>query len=286
MTGRLKDVLILRGRNLYPQDIERTTVAALGEGAGKCAAFGVAGPFGEELCIVAEVPRHTDQQQWVQFARQIRAAVAEQHEADIRHLRLVRHATVPLTSSGKVQRDACRRAMQEGKLKVRYSWDRSALAINGVVLAPPKVAPGASATAVDAAAAKIQQWLLQWLIDRAGVSPADAAADRPFAEFGLDSLASVELSSEMADWLGLDLSPVLAWNYPTPEKLSLYLARRMAHIPEPEVEAATSQSPSSEYLPVDSTELEALLSEVEQLSDTEIGHLFNAGLSQPPGSTV
>lgn len=286
VTGRLKDVLILRGRNLYPQDIERTTVTAIGEGAGKCAAFGIAGPFGEELSIVAEVPRHTDQQQWAQLARQIRAAVAEQHEADIRHLRLVRHATVPVTSSGKVQRDACRRAMLENRLRVRFSWDRAALSINGVVLAPPKLTLGASAAAVDAAAAKIQQWLLQWLIDRAGVTPTDAVAERPFAEFGLDSLASVELSSELADWLGLDLSPVLAWNYPTPEKLSHHLARRLAQLDEP-----TETPPGASHLEgdgraLDEAELETLLSEVEHLSDAEINAIFAAHLPQPPRTTV
>jgi len=286
VTGRLKDVLILRGRNLYPQDIERTTVMAIGEGAGKCAVFGVSGPFGEELSIVAEVPRHTDQAQWMQLARQIRAAVAEQHEADVRHLRLVRHATVPLTSSGKVQRDACRRAMQEDKLRVRFSWDRAALAVNGVVLAPPKLAPGASAAAVDAAAGKIQQWLLQWLIDRAGVSLADAVADRPFAEFGLDSLASVELSSELADWLGLDLSPVLAWNYPTPEKLSHHLARLMVQFEDPDHLLAGAGGAEMNEKAVDSAELESLLSEVEQLSDAEINAIFEVGMPQPPGTTV
>lgn len=286
VTGRLKDVLILRGRNLYPQDIERTTVLAIGEGAGKCAAFGVAGPFGEELSIVAEVPRHTDQQQWAQLARQIRAAVAEQHEADIRHLRLVRHATVPLTSSGKVQRDACRRAMLEGKLRVRFSWDRAALTVNGVVLAPPKLAPGSPQTAVDAAAARIQQWLLQWLIERAAVTTEDAVADRPFAEFGLDSLASVELSSEMADWLGLDLSPVLAWNYPTPEKLSQHLARRLARLDEPTSETVPPGASDAITLGIDNAELESLLNEVEQLSDAEINTMFEVGLPQPPGTTV
>ncbi len=278
LSGRLKDLLILRGRNLYPQDLERTTVEALGAGAGQCAAFSVPGPFGEELSIVAEVPRKTEPQQLTLLAQQVRAAVAQQHEADVRHLRLVRYATVPLTTSGKVQRNACRQAMDENSLRALLTWDRSALVVDGKVLTPPLLAKGAGPELLKAAAREIQRWLLQWLIDRGGVSPTDALADRPFAEFGLDSLASVELSSELADWLGLDLSPVLAWTYPTPEKLSLHLARQLAQIEEPQLDEAAPQSS-----PLDQAELETLLSEVEQLSDAEIRDIFDTDLTYRSG---
>jgi acyl carrier protein len=44
------------------------------------------------------------------------------------------------------------------------------------------------------------------------------------AEYGLDSLTAVELSQELEDWLHVDLTPVIAWNYPTPATLAKYLA--------------------------------------------------------------
>ncbi len=265
VTGRLKDVIIIRGRNLYPQDIERTTTDVMGEGSGQCAAFSVAGPFGEELSIVAEAPRQSSEGELDALARKIRSAVIETHEADVRHLRLVRLASVPLTSSGKVQRSACRQAMQQGELKVRLAWDRSALEVDGEIIPSPPMPDKNDPLSIRETANQIERWILQWLIERAAVPPAEALPDRPFAEFGLDSLSSVELSSELQDWTGVELSPILAWNYPSPSKLAPQLALMMCG------EAEDGSIPDSNG---DDKDLESLLSEVEQLSDEEIENAF------------
>lgn len=48
--------------------------------------------------------------------------------------------------------------------------------------------------------------------------------DAPFSKYGMDSLAFVTLSSELEDWLGIEIEPTLGWDYPTIEKMAEYLA--------------------------------------------------------------
>jgi acyl-CoA synthetase (AMP-forming)/AMP-acid ligase II len=119
VTGRLKDVIIVQGRNHYPQDIERTVETshlALKPGCG--AAFTVGDD--EELCIVHEVKRdalrHVDERDVLQAAR---SAVARVHALRLAELVLVTPGAVPKTSSGKIRRRACREAFLAGTL--RYS---------------------------------------------------------------------------------------------------------------------------------------------------------------------
>ncbi len=72
---------------------------------------------------------------------------------------------------------------------------------------------------VDRAAEQIEEWLLQWLVNRLSMDPTDVARDRPFAEFGVDSLTAVELSQELEDEFEVPLPAIVAWNYPTPAAL-------------------------------------------------------------------
>jgi acyl-CoA synthetase (AMP-forming)/AMP-acid ligase II len=137
ITGRLKDLIIIAGRNLYPQDIERTVEEchpALRPTA--CAAFSVEVDGQEQLVVLAEVePRYkqaggsqdlkSDRHPLIEgesLLREIRKAVAEEHDAYAYAVMLLKAGSLPKTSSGKVQRHACRNSFQAGSLEV---WNGS-----------------------------------------------------------------------------------------------------------------------------------------------------------------
>lgn len=116
VTGRLKDLIIVDGANHYPQDIERTVGGchpALD--ATDCAAFSLDGSEGERLIVVAGV-RGASRLALDELRRAIRAAVSEQHDLRIHDVVCVRRGGIPKTSSGKVQRRACRAAYLSGTL--------------------------------------------------------------------------------------------------------------------------------------------------------------------------
>ena len=118
VTGRLKDLIIVHGRNHYPNDIEHTVEAASTAVRPGCtAAFSIEVQNEERLVLVAELHRanlrhykeeDSDSSQFRQAFRTIQEAVTEQHDLGIYALVYIRPGTLPKTSSGKIQRRLCR----------------------------------------------------------------------------------------------------------------------------------------------------------------------------------
>ncbi len=117
VTGRLKDLIIIRGRNHYPQDIEQTVQQchpSLRKDSG--VAFSVVVEQEEALVVVQEIERETNGADPEEVAGFIRRAVADQHDLEVMTVVLVKSGSIPKTSSGKIQRGACRQAFLAGNL--------------------------------------------------------------------------------------------------------------------------------------------------------------------------
>jgi len=119
VTGRLKELIIVRGHNHYPQDIELTAAQSHPLlRAGRGAAFAVEREDEEVLVLVHEVDRRHDEETLPEAIGAVRAAVSVEHQLQLGAVVLVKAGTVPVTSSGKVQRNACRALWQSGDLPV------------------------------------------------------------------------------------------------------------------------------------------------------------------------
>jgi acyl-CoA synthetase (AMP-forming)/AMP-acid ligase II len=116
ITGRLKDLLIVAGRNHYPQDIEATVADSMVE-PGRVAAFAVA-VEGEDRVVVVVERRRGGQAEWRpdEVARSARQAVWRRHELALQAVVPVEPGEIPRTSSGKVSRTACRERYLAGQL--------------------------------------------------------------------------------------------------------------------------------------------------------------------------
>ncbi|MBS0447557.1 MAG: fatty acyl-AMP ligase [Proteobacteria bacterium] len=120
ITGRIKDLIIIRGRNHYPHDIELTVARAHPAlRAGHGAAFGIDVQGRERLLVVQEVRAQAlDEAAVSEIVGNIREAVSDEHEIQVHRAVLVRPGTIPKTSSGKIQRSACRQRYLDGALDV------------------------------------------------------------------------------------------------------------------------------------------------------------------------
>jgi len=124
ITGRIKDMMILWGRNRYPQEIEATLdTCHPAIRPGHSAAFSIETEIGEQLIIASEIERRYLRNLNVEeVVNTIRQAVAEQNTVDVFAIVLLKTTTIPKTTSGKIQRRACRTKFLEGSLDIVGQW--------------------------------------------------------------------------------------------------------------------------------------------------------------------
>jgi len=127
ITGRLKDVIIIGGQNYYPQDIEftvQTSHPALRPNAS--AAFSIEVRNSERLVVVQEVQRsYLRQLDVAEVIGNIRQVVSAEYNLPFYAIVLVKPYSIPTTSSGKIQRSACRDHFLKGSLNVIDDWSEN-----------------------------------------------------------------------------------------------------------------------------------------------------------------
>lgn len=119
VTGRLKDLIVIDGRNLYPQDLEQTAQEADPAIAiNRLAAFAVPLSGGEGIVVVSERDRHSagDPDRVADVDRAVRAAVARRHAVPLHDFVLIEPNSIARTTSGKIARAAVRAAYLGGGL--------------------------------------------------------------------------------------------------------------------------------------------------------------------------
>lgn len=122
--GRAKDLIILNGKNYYPQDIERAVSKLDGIRDGQCVAFSRLDEGGGEIAVVvAEARRNTEG-----LAAQIIASVRAELGLTISEVHFIKRGTLPKTSSGKVRRRECKRRLEEAELELATADDGAILA--------------------------------------------------------------------------------------------------------------------------------------------------------------
>ena len=124
VNGRIKDVLIVRGVKHYPQDIEATVEASSSlVRAGCCAAFALTSGDEEQLALAVEVDPDRNA---LELIGRIRQAVAEAHGLQVHSIALLGAGALPKTTSGKLQRFACREGLMTGRLPAIVQWTDAA----------------------------------------------------------------------------------------------------------------------------------------------------------------
>ncbi len=216
VTGRLKDMMIIRGGNYYPQDIEATVEQSYPSLRPSCsAAFSVEVTGEERLVVVAEVERRylRDSLNVKEAVLAIRQAVSEQHGLQVYAVLLLKTGTIPKTSSGKIQRHACRNGFLNGTLDV-VTWIENS--ITDTYDKQDAVEP-------SQATENLLAWLISQISQRLQVKPQDINIREPVSRYGLDSVQAVLFVADLEQYLGRKLSSTLLYDYPTIETLIQYL---------------------------------------------------------------
>jgi acyl-CoA synthetase (AMP-forming)/AMP-acid ligase II/acyl carrier protein len=223
ITSRLKDLIIIRGRNLHPVDVERTAEAshpALRPGA--AAAFAVDLHGTEHVVVVLEV--HDDNTVPLdEVAGAIRHAVAVAHEVQPYAVVLIKARSIYKTSSGKIQRRKTRDSFLAGALPTLFEFRDATVPEPDAPVRPlPGVNGARAGLAVDRQV--IEDWLVAETAGQQGVDREQIDVSESFVDLGLDSASGIALAGDLARLLGIPLPETLAWEYPTIAALADHLA--------------------------------------------------------------
>ncbi|HEU4595256.1 MAG TPA: amino acid adenylation domain-containing protein, partial [Pyrinomonadaceae bacterium] len=241
ITGRLKDLIIVRGLNHYPQDIELTVERAhpsLRPAGG--AAFSVEAAGEERLVVVQEVEarRRPDTREVIEAVRQ---AVAAQHEVAAYAVVLVKAGGVLKTSSGKVQRRACRAMFVEGRLEALAEW-RESDAGEETARAAAVVASGPAARTAE----EIEKWLASLVAAKVVGDASALDVSRPLSAYCLDSLAAIELMHAIETGVGVTLPMVSFLQEQSIAELAAQVFARAGEA-EPHVPALADAEPADTH---------------------------------------
>jgi acyl-CoA synthetase (AMP-forming)/AMP-acid ligase II/acyl carrier protein len=225
ITGRAKEIIIIRGRNYYPQDIEwlaqqQNDIFRSSSGA----AFSIDVDDGEALVLTQEVSRAAlktvnDDVAFNALVQSINQALGEQIGIQLHALCLIEQGTLLKTSSGKIQRVGMRQAWLDGSLSVVRQWQRSAPG-SAVVKSIPSDEPYIDFMHADYA---LTQLLVQWVAEALAVPMSEIDIDAPFSALGLDSVQGVEIAAKLEKHLDQTLPPTLLFRYPTINDLVAFI---------------------------------------------------------------
>ncbi|MFN6565528.1 MAG: aminotransferase class I/II-fold pyridoxal phosphate-dependent enzyme [Nostoc sp. ChiSLP01] len=256
VTGRLKDLLVIRGRNHYPQDIEQTVETshpALAYHSSAAFTVEIDGSdvclekFGSEktsaprqllsdaerqertgstfrydelrlcLIVVCEVKRtflrNLDAQEVV---KKIRQSVLQEHDLQVYRVLLIKPGTLPKTSSGKIQRLACRENFLSGNLSFVNSESTD-------IPQPIYLNKYAQQYNVES----IQNWICQWLAVKLNIPVESIEQKESFETLGLDSLQVAKFSQDLEAWSGYLLNISTLQTFGAIANLAEYLAKEL-----------------------------------------------------------
>jgi acyl-CoA synthetase (AMP-forming)/AMP-acid ligase II len=217
ISGRLKDMIIIYGRNIYPQDIERLVESCHPAIRANCsAAFSLDVERQEKLVVVAEVERSAIHNLDVEeVCDRIRIKIAEEKELAVFGIQLIRTASIPKTSSGKIQRKVCKQAFLERSLDVIGESFIGEFHIAGQEIQQ------------DEDLCRVMEWLINWISHTIEIPRENIDLSNPLVIYGIDKPHAYFLENEIKTLFNLDIKAELFFeNIPLEELFSNALAQR------------------------------------------------------------
>jgi phthiocerol/phenolphthiocerol synthesis type-I polyketide synthase C len=222
--GRLKDLILIRGRNHHAPDIEfsiQNCHPALRPSS--TAAFPIQIDEEEQLVVVQEVDRKfkgSNAGVLDEIMGEIRRTLAQEHDIQPHAVLLVRQGTIPKTSSGKIQRRACRALYLANSLNVRAKWVNGAERAGGTALE--------SADETSDRSRDIERWLIAQIATTLGRDSSEVRGSDSIAQLGLSEERLLQIARAAEIYLGRPLPTTILTEHPSIESTAQSLATTSA----------------------------------------------------------
>lgn len=252
VTGRLKDLIIVRGVNRYPQDIEATVEKASDRLAQAGAAAFAADIEGRErLIVVCEVERSRNKE-WTDVIDAVRRAVTSEHELPPDAVILVRAGSIPKTSSGKIQRRACRDDFLGGELASVaewYSWKENldyASAAGDTATMPPSAE---SRAGVNGKPIEVNPSIAQIVFEKVREVAKERAKNLQLdtnivSDLGLDSLERMTIANNLEQTFGGRFPDDVLQQIETIREVAAAIEKYIGDLPQVSADATAATHPA------------------------------------------
>jgi acyl-CoA synthetase (AMP-forming)/AMP-acid ligase II/acyl carrier protein len=260
VSGRIKDVMILRGQNVYPQDIEATARDAAPEVA-DAAALTLADDMAERAVLIIEEPKRAVGDA-ASLLETVRAAISANNGIDLDRIVLTRHRVLPKTSSGKIQRSKARDMLRDGSLPVQAEWrfDADALMMEGDRFDAIGLVLELRRQSEFEQTQSIKNYLRHIFGELFGFNGDDLDRDEALMALGVTSLGLMRIKSRVESDFMIRIDPAMLWQECSCGDLASELHCRVLASP----------------LWANAEAVERLAEEVAQMDDEDVAHELGA----------
>lgn len=220
ISGRQKDLIIIRGKNYFPQDLEQSFSTSYSDfKTDAAAAFAITVDGEEKLVVMQEIKRTRIKKIDGEAAMEaIRQTISQQHELQAYAILLVKQGAIPKTTSGKVRRFMCRSMYQQKTTNPLFQWQFEQNSQMDLSTILPEEFDGKDSLPM------IQHWMRQYLCSSAGFTPDSVDLTLSLTHFGLDSLQVATLASEISNSYQTTISVVQLAEHESIDDLCRYLS--------------------------------------------------------------
>ena len=220
-SSRLKDLIVIRGVNYYPQDIElfvHKSHEALRPGNG--AAFSVVQDKQECLVVINELKKVSkDTINTKEIIEKIRQDLSQEFAVAVHAVILIESNTILKTSSGKIRRQACKIAYLKDELNVVDDWHSPKTGFKDQLLSEDRRPKGMTR-------AEIEQWIISRISKKLGLASELIESEKSFVYYGLDSIMSLEMTEDLSALLKRPVPADSVYNFPTIASLAKWLDQK------------------------------------------------------------
>ncbi|MFN8576326.1 MAG: AMP-binding protein [Candidatus Sericytochromatia bacterium] len=223
ITGRIKDLIIINGRNIYPQDIEKEIeklrVKHKSIRLGCNSVFAINNDNQDKVVIFQEID--DNETNFDILSRDIVDLVNTNFEIPVENVVLLKSGTIAKTSSGKIMRQACKRAYinnyTDKTFKVLFELNSRKL----VKQEDKNLIEKENINNDNKKLLEIQNWIKDWITKETGINDIDI--NKNFFFYGFDSILAVSLITDLEKYLGFKLYETILWDYKDIKTLSEYI---------------------------------------------------------------
>lgn len=216
ITGRIKDLIIIRGMNFYPQDLERISFLSDDKlKTGGAAAFSVETERGEKIILIQEIEREENSSlDYENCAAKIRKNILKAHGIVVDEIIFVPAERVPRTPSGKIQRKKAKEIYMGGGFKEKLGVSK---------ISEERYTDIAIETEQD-----LEKYIQSLLANELKIEIDQINNEISFMEMGINSTMSLHVKKALEEKLKLKILPTVIFNYNTVSRLGMFLWEQVA----------------------------------------------------------